>query len=809
MTQASPEADDAFAAAIGDLLARNPEPFFVQVGGYDGVSFDPLRPHVVERNLRGVIIEPIPGYFEKLQALYAGSDRVRPINCAIAEADGERTIWRFKPEAVESGILPPHFGGISSFLMEDLLAETGVLGRSSPNAETTLALRHLVEPVPVQARTLNSLLDELAIRQVDILQIDTEGYDYRVLQLFDFARFRPSVVHYEHQHLNGEDRAAAEGLLESHGYRIHREVYDTLAVQAGAMAHQGEDRVPSPGSQPAPNRLPLMQPGEASVAPLFELAQALRAEARPAQAIAILSHLATLHPGRSDIRLAYAEALGEAGRTLDAMAQLNALKALGVTPELLTAIRTQAETAVGKFNLHLGRGETAEAERHAAALVELLPQNTAMMRAALSCNQALGRPAEALRYAALVAAHEPQNREARTTLADLLHATGDIAQEIEHRVALALAPAPEAHPLLMLRDLHDAAGLILCRPLTERSREQLDELLAAARALEVTAPEGSDWAAWAKHYGVLVEALDMELALAPPKPSPAGKLEMRGADGQALDWKALRARADRLGARCVFFAAADEAYIDLYARWYALSILRYADAPFLAVIHVIGGKGALARIAQTVGIADERVVFTADDFDAGAVTTRIYDAPPKTWTEKPVAHLQSARFQRLGALIEKLERPVFVSDIDLLLQRGVADLLAAHAQADLVLNENEVTFNAGSRITANLLLVNPTPAGRGFAAAVSAYLTKMLSRPQVTRWIDQVALTLGRHNLAVHSPGARIGYFDTRSDINNVMYPSFQDHPFRFLSLYHGFDTASLEGDPRVLGESAVEASAA
>ena len=27
-------------------------------------------------------------------------------------------------------------------------------------------------------------------------------------------------------------------------------------------------------------------------------------------------------------------------------------------------------------------------------------------------------------------------------------------------------------------------------------------------------------------------------------------------------------------------------------------------------------------------------------------------------------------------------------------------------------------------------------------------------------------------------------------------------HPFRFLSLYHGFDTTSLEGDSRVLGEA-------
>jgi len=51
-------------------------------------------------------------------------------------------------------------------------------------------------------------------------------------------------------------------------------------------------------------------------------------------------------------------------------------------------------------------------------------------------------------------------------------------------------------------------------------------------------------------------------------------------------------------------------------------------------------------------------------------------------------------------------------------------------------------------------------------------------------------------------PKAQIGYFDTSSDINNVMYPSYQEHPFRFLSLYHGFDTSSLERHPNVLGKT-------
>src|SRR5208283_1139667 len=96
------------------------------------------------------------------------------------------------------------------------------------------------------------------------------------------------------------------------------------------------------------------------------------------------------------------------------------------------------------------------------------------------------------------------------------------------------------------------------------------------------------------------------------------------ATGRAIGWAEVGAAAERLGARCVFFAAADEAYVDLYARWYALSILKYCDVPCLVVIHVIGGADRLAAIAERVGVKDERLIFAGDAFDAAAVATACY-----------------------------------------------------------------------------------------------------------------------------------------------------------------------------------------
>ena len=147
----------------------------------------------------------------------------------------------------------------------------------------------------------------------------------------------------------------------------------------------------------------------------------------------------------------------------------------------------------------------------------------------------------------------------------------------------------------------------------------------------------------------------------------------------------------------------------------------------------------------------------------------------------------------MNTFLQKLKLPVFVSDIDLLLQRGVKDLLDQSASNDIVLNENSLSANAGSRLTANLLLLNPTPNASHFLRFLKSYLEDFLSRDEVTRWIDQFGLMLARHHLMLHAKAPRIGYFDTAKDINNLMYPSYQENPYRFFSLYHGFDMSSLE----------------
>jgi hypothetical protein len=415
--------------------------------------------------------------------------------------------------------------------------------------------------------------------------------------------------------------------------------------------------------------------------------------------------------------------------------------------------------ALAAFNACVARGDVAGAEPHAAALAALRPGNVAVLEAALACNRGLGRADRAAHFARALLAVDATHLAAHLALLDGPAGTGELAS----RTCVALAPAGAIHPLRRLHEAHRAISLHLLEPHAKPA--PLAALVAAARGVDPGAlPEG-EARHWARHYRHLAEAADPDLLPRTPRQT------------------ARRTRA--VEAELAFVVAADAAYLRLYGRAYLTSILRHCDVPALVNVHVIGGRRALPDLVRMLDMHDPRLRFTADDFAADAITTQCHDSDGPR--RIPVAHLQCVRFAVARRVMREWGVPVIVSDIDVVLQRGVADMLARFADADIVLNRNEVSESFGSHITANLLLAQPTPAGHAFLARLDRYLAAALAAPHVTRWIDQCGL-----QACWNASDARFGWFDTGADINNVMYPRYAPNPFRFLSLFHGFDMSSL-----------------
>jgi FkbM family methyltransferase len=205
---------------IGRTLRHRDQVFFVQVGSNDGRHGDPLNPLVQRhRNWRGIFIEPVGYLFERLKETYKDSDRFVFEQVAIGATEGTERFYYVSPEAKEAiPDLPDWHDQLGSFNKSHILHHLN--GRLEP---------FIVEQ-EIQSLPLHHLLDRNRVTKIDLIHIDTEGFDYEVLKQIDFTRYKPSVILYEHSHLGDADANRAETLLRAQGYSLSRYSDDTLAL---------------------------------------------------------------------------------------------------------------------------------------------------------------------------------------------------------------------------------------------------------------------------------------------------------------------------------------------------------------------------------------------------------------------------------------------------------------------------------------------------------------------------------------------------------------------------------------------------
>jgi FkbM family methyltransferase len=218
----TPESEEIWAA-----LEHAEDVFFVQVGSNDGVQGDPLHPLIrTHPEWRGLFIEPVPYLFERLRRNYvrlpSARSRFSFENVAIAAESGRRPFYYVSARARARGDeLPIWCEQLGSFNREHILGH--LEGRLAP---------HIVEQ-DVECATLSEVLVRNRVGRLDLLHIDTEGYDYKVLLQMDWRRWRPRVLVFEVVHLSEQDRTEAVALLRSERYRLSILGYDLLARYEG------------------------------------------------------------------------------------------------------------------------------------------------------------------------------------------------------------------------------------------------------------------------------------------------------------------------------------------------------------------------------------------------------------------------------------------------------------------------------------------------------------------------------------------------------------------------------------------------
>jgi FkbM family methyltransferase len=150
----------------------------VDVGAYDGVSLSNSRPFVLA-GWRGVLIEPHPTHFARLQENSASLPNVECLRCACSD---------------EAGVLPLFIGTDGAdTMMSTLSRDDNAWFKRTRSAES----------VDVAVEPVEAILDRVEFpRDFGILLVDTEGMDYEVLRGVAFERHSPRIILTEEYILN-------------------------------------------------------------------------------------------------------------------------------------------------------------------------------------------------------------------------------------------------------------------------------------------------------------------------------------------------------------------------------------------------------------------------------------------------------------------------------------------------------------------------------------------------------------------------------------------------------------------------------
>lgn len=210
-------------------LARQGNFYVVQIGANDGISNDPIHKFIKRDGWAGVLLEPQPFVYNTfLHHIYRRNPGIHTLCAALGEEDGSRELYQigFSRMRWATGLATFDRPSLERAFKNGFIASRcekyGVEMPDSPEEQIIAEVVEVISP--------KTLLNRYELPRIDLLQIDTEGFDYQVIRMFDVASTQPQAIVYEHIHLPKEDAAACEALLAANGYRLRHFGANTLAL---------------------------------------------------------------------------------------------------------------------------------------------------------------------------------------------------------------------------------------------------------------------------------------------------------------------------------------------------------------------------------------------------------------------------------------------------------------------------------------------------------------------------------------------------------------------------------------------------
>jgi FkbM family methyltransferase len=200
------------------LASRNQSVFFLQIGANDGDQSDPLRHFVHKSGWRGILVEPVPLYYNALKTNYAESEGLIFENIAISDTAGHQEFHYLEDPA---GDLPEWARGLGSFYLDEVTSAQ-IPGRDAND---------YLKTIRVPCLTVSELLERHCHPDINLLIIDAQGFDGRIIKQLDFNELTPEVVVFEHILLDPDEKQDCCKRLESAGYLLLQDQWDVVATK--------------------------------------------------------------------------------------------------------------------------------------------------------------------------------------------------------------------------------------------------------------------------------------------------------------------------------------------------------------------------------------------------------------------------------------------------------------------------------------------------------------------------------------------------------------------------------------------------
>jgi FkbM family methyltransferase len=201
----------------------------VQIGANDGIHNDPVHKFIKRDRWKGILLEPQRYVFERyLRPLYMKNKRIKVLNAALDVTDGKKPIYKV---SVSNSRWATGLTSFNRSVLEEAV-RSGYIDHQARKEGCTLPVSkddYIIEEM-VECINTDTLISRYGIENIDWLQIDTEGFDFEIIKMFNITVTRPSVIAYENLHFPESLKDECKDYLRMNGYSCRDFGPNTIAM---------------------------------------------------------------------------------------------------------------------------------------------------------------------------------------------------------------------------------------------------------------------------------------------------------------------------------------------------------------------------------------------------------------------------------------------------------------------------------------------------------------------------------------------------------------------------------------------------